>query len=220
MPLTTVATPSEVLALAEELFVVDLDTPAGRVTSEVDELRTTADGAFIRVRQAVDGDDLVASPQRRVQVDRDGRVTVVHSRYGVEHAGPRRPRGVGGRYVAATLGRCRRAGVERAIVCAQKVGGYAWARSGFQFDGRTTRDAVAGHLDRIAGGHRPDELRRAEAPAPADPDGLRDLAGRVRDGEADAGDVADFGRGRGPGFWHDGRLALLGCHWDGVLTFS
>lgn len=221
MPLATLDTPAAALGLAEQLFVVDVDTPAGRVTSDVDQLRETADGAYIRVRQAVDGAELAAAPERRVQVDRDGRVTVVHSSYGVGDArSRRRPRGVGGRYVAATLDRCRHVGVSHAIVCAQKVGSYAWARTGFRFDGRTTRRAVAAHVERVADGYRNAELERAGAPAPADPAGLRTLAARVRGGEADAADVAAFGRDTTPGFWHDGRIALLGCHWDGRITFG
>lgn len=221
MPLATLDTPADALALARELFVVDVDTPAGRVTSGVDELRETADGAYIRVHQAVDGADLAAAPERRLLVDRHGRVTVVHSSYGVGGRTARRgPRGVGGRYVAATLDRCRRVGVVRAIVCAQKVGSYAWARTGFRFDGRSTRRAVAAHVDRVADGHRNAELERVDAPAPADPDGLRELAVGLREGVVDAPDVAAFGRDATRGFWHDGRLALLGCHWDGRITFA
>lgn len=160
----------------------------------------------------------VGTARRDVTVDRHtGRTTVAHR--GLRLDDDVQGRGVAGALLAFAFARYRQAGVSHVEVTAVDAGAYSWALAGFTWADRTAAmqlgHALAG---RVADGGPPAPLQAAGAPATfVDPDGLAGLAGRLQDGDltVQPADIARHGRSTTSGWWHDGRMALVGLRWRG-----
>lgn len=160
---------------------------------------------------------LVGHAERQV-VDRDGTLAVYHAGYETTDHGVMGA-GTGTALVHASFDAYRRAGVGLVDVLAGKIGGYAWARAGFDFEDDDVRRHAARRIRICLSGHRASPWVPPDVPL-TNPGELRALATRLDSGDrtVTARQVADVGRDRARHGWHDGKVILTGLCWSGIHT--
>jgi hypothetical protein len=145
----------------------------------------------------------------------DGRYGVIDT-VGVDETGS----GLGARFIEQIENRLRAFGADRVELSqAVDVGGYAWARLGYDFRDQRERSLIARDLNRVAHEYEssgdPERLTQADI--------ARDVVSRINDGEAvSAREISEIGRPTQPrktDTWL-GRDVLLNSGWIGVKPLS
>lgn len=160
-----------------------------------------------------DADDRrVGGAGRSFRRDPDGKLVVSHKHFTMEEDA--RGGGFSTRWLRQLEDRYRQNGVDKIEVSAVNVGGYAWAKAGFDFANRRTAQQVADRLE-----------LRSEAPAhifgdsPQVKQQMVDLVARTRSDNPDDWplpmEFAMVGWEPGAQTW-PGKDVMLGALWDGV----
>lgn len=199
------------LARVQELFGLD-DSPTG--------IRTQVHSASVSKSPVGPGQQLEVEisllDPRGQQVGRakrtfsradDGTLEVHHDRLSVDSA--RRNGGFSSRWLAQTEDRYREAGIKRITLQTTNVGGYAWAKAGFDFRTDDTAQWLADQVRQYADESPPDaSVSKA----------LADLSRRAASGGEDRPlpiEFAMLGWEPGATTWF-GKKAMVGTDWSGV----
>jgi hypothetical protein len=205
-------TPAELDQMAE-FFRLD-DPTSGWSLKPVDGSVRGNDRKQLRFRaQLVDRDGhWVGDVSRSFTRNPDGTLSVSHEAFSLKESA--RGGGVSSRWLAKMEDRYRDAGVREITLQTEKVGGYAWAKAGFDFADRGEVKAIGSRFNRV--------LKSRDA--------QRDLPQRVlTDGE----ELVRRSQSKDPGEWPTpmefamlgwapeadtwvGKQAMIGSSWDGV----
>lgn len=221
-PLNADDLPADVVKWAEQLF--EFDDPATGFTARVSRVRGQAAPDPSLGRGASDLEAVVnildASGKRVGVADRQltfnragDKLQMIHLTFRLDPSA--QGGGFSSRWLRRMEDRYREAGVDQvALTAADRVGGYAWAKAGFDFEDGAGAEDVATRMEKtlraLAGG--------GELPAGVAEQGA-ELVRRVRSGSPDERptpmEFAMLGWTPGATTW-PGKQAMLGASWRGV----